>query len=194
MDPDPSVHVPSDGELVQGCLHGDRRYQELLYSRYNRRMFGVCLRYARHRSEAMDLLQDGFVKVFQNLHRFRNEGALEGWIRRIMVNTAISLCRQRAFKDERLGMDHMPEGPIAPEAFDKLSEQDLLRLVQGLPEGYRLVFNLYAIEGYDHAEIATLLGCGESTSRSQLAKARRHLQEKLERISERTHERLASDR
>jgi RNA polymerase sigma factor (sigma-70 family) len=173
------VNGPSDSELVQGCLNDDRKYQELLYARFARRMYAVCLRYARHEQEAQDLLQEGFIRVFDKLTGFRGEGSLEGWIRRIMVHTAINQFRRKAYQQERIGMEHIPEVPVAPDALDQLGERELLQLISALPDGYRMVFNMYAIEGLDHGEIAALLGFGESTSRSQLAKARRMLQHRI---------------
>lgn len=155
-------------------------------------MYAVCLRYARHQEEAQDLLQEGFIRVFEKLPSFRMEGSLEGWIRRIMVHTAINHFRRKAYQQERVGMEHIPEVPVAPNAVNKLGEQELLALVAGLPDGYRHVFNLYAIEGYDHAEIAGMLGCGESTSRSQLAKARKMLQYRLHEKERHFHARHAS--
>lgn len=177
----------SERELVQGCLDADRRCQELLYARYARRMYAVCLRYARHELEAQDLLQEGFIRVFEKLTGFRMQGSLEGWIRRIMVHTAINQYRRKAFQLERFGLEHLPEEPVAAEALDRLGEQEVLKLVSALPEGYRAVFNLYAIDGYDHAEIAEMMGFGESTSRSQLAKARRMLQQRLNEITTPVH-------
>lgn len=147
-------------------------------------MYAVCLRYARHRSEAADLLQEGFIRVFGKLDSFRMEGSLEGWVRRIMVHTCINHYRTKAFQNERFGLEHMPEGVAEPVAVEHLGAEELLALVRELPDGYRMVFNLYAIEGYDHAEIAEMMGCMEGTSRSQLAKARRMLQQ---RITEQAH-------
>lgn len=170
----------TERELIKGCLDGERRCQETLYSRYARRMYAVCLRYARHELEAQDLMQEGFIRVFEKLPDFRQEGSFEGWIRRIMVHTSINHYRRKAFQQERFGLERMPEGEVAPDAVGRLSEEELMAMVASLPDGYRMVFNLYAIEGFDHAEIADLLGCGESTSRSQLAKARRLLQMKIE--------------
>lgn len=177
----------SDQELVLGCLREERKYQETLYARFNRRMYAVCLRYARHHLEAQDLLQDGFVRVFDKLHHFRMEGSLEGWIRRVMVTTCISQYRKKAFKHERFGLEVLPEEPVEPLALDALGQAELQTLIADLPDGYRLVFNLFAIEGFDHAEIAEMIGCGESTSRSQLAKARRMLQQRLGHNALHTH-------
>ena len=142
-------------------------------------MYAVCLRYARHQAEAQDLMQEGFIRVFDKLHGFRMEGSLEGWVRRIMVHTCINHYRKKSVRNEVLGTDHLAEGATAPMALRNLGESELLALVRDLPDGYRMVFNLYAIEGYDHAEIAEMLHCAESTSRSQLAKARRMLQQRL---------------
>ncbi len=157
-------------------------------------MYAVCLRYARHQLEADDLLQEGFIKVFEKLKNFRMEGSLEGWIRRIMVHTSINHYRKKAFQNERFGMERLPESPVEPLALERLGQQELLTLIEGLPDGYRMVFNLYAIEGYDHAEIAELLGCGESTSRSQLSKARRMLQQRMGAYAIHSHAGQASDR
>jgi RNA polymerase sigma-70 factor (ECF subfamily) len=182
----------TERDLIQGCLDEDRRCQETLYTRYARRMYAVCLRYARHELEAQDLMQEGFIRVFDKIGSFRMQGSLEGWVRRIMVHTAINHYRKKAFQSERFGLEHFPEEPVEAVAFDRLGEQELLQLVAELPDGYRTVFNLYAIDGFDHAEIATMLGCGESTSRSQLAKARRMLQQRLSTISRPAHAGKAS--
>ncbi len=170
----------TERELVQGCLRGDSRAQETLYARYARRMYAVCLRYARHELEAQDLMQEGFIRVFGKLKDFRMEGSLEGWVRRIMVHTAINHYRKKSFQLERFGLERMPDEVVEASALDDLGTEEILGMVAELPDGYRMVFNLFAIEGYDHAEIAQLIGCGESTSRSQLAKARRMLQHMIQ--------------
>ncbi len=182
----------TERELVEGCQREDRRCQEALYTRFARRMYAVCLRYARHELEAQDLMQEGFIRVFDKLGTFRLEGSLEGWVRRIMVTTSINHYRRKAFQNEKFGLEHVPEEPVASVAMENLGEAELLKLVEGLPDGYRLVFNLFAIEGFDHAEIASMLGCGESTSRSQLAKARRMLQVRLGKDEVNEHERKTS--
>lgn len=164
----------------------------MLYARFARRMYAVCLRYARHQLEAQDLMQEGFIRVFDKLGSFRLEGSLEGWVRRIMVTTCINTYRKKAFQNEKFGLEQVPDEPVAPLAVEHLGEAELLKLVEGLPDGYRLVFNLFAIEGFDHGEIATLLGCGESTSRSQLSKARRMLQARLGKDVVNEHERKTS--
>jgi len=186
------VRELTERELVEGCQREDRRCQEALYARFARRMYAVCLRYARHELEAQDLMQEGFIRVFDKLGSFRLEGSLEGWVRRIMVTTSINHYRRKAFQNEKFGLENVPEEPVAAVAVENLGEAELLRLVEGLPDGYRLVFNLFAIEGFDHAEIASMLGCGESTSRSQLAKARRMLQQRLGKDVVNEHERKTS--
>ncbi|MBK9175361.1 MAG: RNA polymerase sigma factor [Flavobacteriales bacterium] len=185
------MREPTERELIKGCLAGDRRSQEALYARYARRMYAVCLRYARHELEAQDLMQEGFIRVFEKLKDFRMEGSLEGWVRRIMVHTAINQYRRKSFQQERFGLERLPEDPVEADALGVLGAEELLGMVSSLPDGYRIVFNLFAIEGYDHAEIAEMLGCGESTSRSQLAKARRMLQLKISTQSTPAHAGIA---
>ncbi len=140
------------------------------------------MRYARTPADAADILQEGFVKVFTKLNQFQFQGSFEGWIRRIMVNTALRTYQRQRFDFEHAGLEHIPEKPVDPDAIASLSEKELLRLIEKLPEGYRVVFNLVAIEGYSHAEAADMLGIQESTSRSQLTKARRWLSEQLEAL------------
>jgi len=163
-------------ELVQGCLKEKRSYQKALFDKYAPKMLSVCKRYARHSMEAEDLLQDAFVRIFDKLGTFRGDGSLEGWIRRIVVHACIRNYRKSSFKKEQFGLESLPEEPVEAEAVDRLGVEELLKMISGLPDGYRMVFNLFAIEGYSHAEVAEMIGCGESTSRSQLAKARKMLQ------------------
>lgn len=157
--------------------------QRALYEQYAGKMYGVCLRYARNSSDAADILQEGFLKVFTKLDQFQFQGSFEGWIRRIMVNTALRAYQKQRFEQESSGYEHLPESPVDPDAISALSEAELLSLIRALPEGYRAVFNLVAIEGFSHAEAAEMLGIQESTSRSQLTKARRWLCEQLEQIN-----------
>ncbi len=172
----------NDEELIRGCLRGSARYQRLLYERYASRMYAVCLRYARTPSDAADILQEGFIKVFTKLEQFQFQGSFEGWIRRIIINTALRMYQRQRFDCESSGWERMPDAPIEPDAIDSLSEAELLQLISRLPDGYRIVFNLVAIEGYSHAEAAEMLGIQESTSRSQLTKARRWLCDQLQAL------------
>ena len=165
--------------IIQGCLLGDRKFQKALFDRFSGKMMAVCMRYSRHRIEAEDLLQDGFVKVFQNLNQYKSEGPFEQWVRRIMINNAIKKYHKKSNQNEFLSSDDMPEMFEAEEAVNNLMYAELIEMVEELPDGYRMVFNLYAIEGYSHKEISEMLLIEESTSRSQLVKARKVLQEKL---------------
>ncbi len=145
-------------------------------------MYAVCLRYARTPADAPDILQEGFLKVFSKLEQFQFQGSFEGWIRRIMVNTALRTYQKQRFDNETSGYERLPEVAVDPDAISTLSEAELIGLIAKLPDGYRVVFNLVAIEGYSHAEVAETLGIQESTSRSQLTKARRWLCEQVETL------------
>lgn len=170
----------NETDIIRGCLRGSAQSQRLLYERFAGKMYAVCLRYARSQSDAADILQEGFVKVYTKLDQFQFNGSFEGWIRRIMINTALRAYQKQRFEFESSGYEHFPDAPVDPDAVASLSEAELLELIGRLPEGYRVVFNLVAIEGYSHAEVAETLGIQESTSRSQLTKARRWLSEQLE--------------
>lgn len=167
----------TEKEIIEGCLRQKRECQQELFRRYAGKMLAVCMRYARHHMEAEDVLQDAFIKVFDHLHQFQNKGSFEGWIRRVVVNTALKTFDRKSFTHEQYGLEVREDYSAAePKVFAQLNEEELLGLIARLPEGYRIVFNLYAIEGYSHAEIADMLGVQESTSRSQLVKARKMLQ------------------
>lgn len=163
----------TDEQLVEALLRQDAGAQRQLYERYSRRMFGVCMRYAKSQEEAEDLLQEGYLKVFQKISSYKNQGSLEGWIRRVIINTALDYLRRQ--KINWTGIEHMPEQAEAPPVLDHLHVKDLLQVIQQLPAGFRTVFNLYAIEGYTHKEIGELLGISENTSKSQYSRARANL-------------------
>jgi RNA polymerase sigma factor (sigma-70 family) len=169
----------TENELIKGCIREDRRAQRAVFDKYAGKMMSVCLRYARHRMEAEDLLQDAFIKVFDNISRFEGKGSFEGWIRRIVVNTALKNVSRHSFQKESIGLENIVETSADPSVFSQLSEEELLGMVSRLPDGYRIVFNLYVIEGYSHKEIGSMLGIEESTSRSQLVKARNVLQNQV---------------
>ena len=166
-------------ELLEGCRRGERRTQELLYKLLASKMLGVCMRYAKDRYEAEDMLQLGFVKVFQKVKEFRADGSFEGWVRRIMVNTAIEVYRKNQRSLSVVDIDEVYDAPQSMFDMNGLEAKDLLALVQQLSTGYRLVFNLYAIEGFSHKEIAEQLGISEGASKSQLSRARAILKDKL---------------
>jgi len=170
----------TDKELIERCLANDPKAQEYLYHRFSRKMYGVCLRFARNTLEADDILQEGFIKVFAFLKDFRHEGVLEGWIRRTIINTAINYYHSRIDDWNETSIDKAEAYQAsAEEILEKISTNDLLNLIRELPEGYRMVFNLYVIEGYNHQEIAEMLNISENTSKSQLSRARTSLQQKL---------------
>jgi RNA polymerase sigma-70 factor (ECF subfamily) len=162
--------------LITGCINGDRKMQEELYRIFSPKMFAICMRYCSNYHEAEDLLQEGFIKVYGNLSRFRNEGSFEGWMKRIFVNTAIEGFRRNHFLNNMMEVEEMKNDIMQEDDFHQLSAADLLSMVQALSPGYRTVFNLYAIEGYNHQEIAGMLGISVGTSKSQLARARYILQ------------------
>jgi len=172
----------SESDLINGCLKGDRRMQEELYSRFSPRMYGVCLRYAADSEEAADILQEGFIKIFKKLDTFRSEGSFEGWIRRIFVNTAIEHFRRRKYL---MPVTEKEENTIEGKytsVLDEMAEKDILALVQELSPGYRTVFNMYVVEGYTHKEIADMLGISEGTSKSQLSRAKVILQDMVRKF------------
>ena len=142
-------------------------------------MLTVCLRYAVDTMEAEDILQESFVKVYRNLSQFKFEGSFEGWVRRIVVNTALKHCQKKKIRFDEVKPDTQQGGSLEPSAYNHLGEQDLMQLINRLPEGYKIVFNLHVIEGYSHEEIAAMLNIKDSTSRSQLVKARRFLQNEI---------------
>lgn len=167
-------------ELVDKCLANDPYAQELLYRRYAAKMYGICLRYVRHREEASDILQEGFIRVFTNLKYYRGEGSFEGWVRRIIVNTAINYYKANTKYSRDLSVDEVSiNSNIDNDALSRLSTEELLKVVQALPDGFRMVFNLFVIEGYDHKEIGQMLGITENTSKSQLHRAKAALQKML---------------
>jgi RNA polymerase sigma factor (sigma-70 family) len=170
--------------LVKGCIGWDRNSQTMLYRHFSAKMFAVCYRYSRSREEAEDTLQEAFVKVFENLKHFKKEGSLEGWIRRIMVNTAIQKYRKHANRLPDVSIDSESiHHSYAESATSELSARELIAMVQKLPPKCRLVFNLYVMEGFNHREIAAQLGISEGTSKSNLHDARAALQKALHKLN-----------
>ncbi|MCJ0742792.1 RNA polymerase sigma factor [Pedobacter montanisoli] len=166
-------------ELLEGCKIGSRQMQEQLYRQTASKMLAICMRYAKDRMEAEDVLQMGYVKIFQKIQAYRGEGSFEGWMRRIMVNTAIESYRKNVRSLNVVAIDEAYEQPSAGFDFSRLGMQDLLKVIQKLADGYRMVFNMYAIEGYSHKEIAETLGITEGASKSQLSRARAILQQEI---------------
>lgn len=169
--------IIADHDLIRGCIAGDPRMQAALYRQFSPKMYGVCLRYASRSEDAQDILQEGFIKIFRNLEKFRGEGSFEGWMRRIFVNTAIEHYRKAGnlYPVTESQENQVPDREWT--AFESLAAKDLVKLIQTLSPGYRTVFNLYVVEGYTHREIADMMGISEGTSKSQLARAKNILQQ-----------------
>ena len=170
-------------ELIEGCLKGDPQAQRELYEQYQVPLFRLCLRYGSSREEAEDMLQDGFLKVFSDLGQYRGEGALGGWIRRVVLNVVLQHLRRQKHLPVTTEIEAVAElaDDSAEQLFSQLRAKALVALIQQLPPGYRTVFNLYVIEGYAHQEIAEMLGISENTSKSQLSKAKAMLRRVLEK-------------
>jgi len=169
-------------KIIEGCKKGKSRYQEELYRMLAPKMYGLCLKYANDKDDAKDIMQDGFIKVFQKIDQFGSKGSFEGWVRRIMINTALEKYRSQVTMyslDEKMPLSD--EG-VNSTIFDEMSAEDLLALIHELTPKYRMVFNLYAIEGFNHKEIGEMLGISEGTSKSNLSRARIILQEKVREL------------
>jgi RNA polymerase sigma factor (sigma-70 family) len=176
-------------ELIKGCKSGQRKAQEGLYKLLAAKMLGVCMRYAVDKMEAEDMLQNGFIKVFNKINDYRGEGAFEGWVHRIMVHTSIEYYRKYHKMVQIVDMDSSGNEPsVDPLAASNLGVKDLLALIQQLPPGYRMVFNLYAIDGYSHKEIGEIMTITEGASKSQLSRARTILKEKISKMEGKRYE------
>lgn len=168
----------SEEELIEGCQKNNRAAQRALYDRYCRKMLVVCMRYSKSVAEAEDILQDAFVKVFQGIKNFRRESKLETWMTRIMVNTALNAQRKKLYLFPMVDIEetNLPEDEVS---LSGIHVQQLLEMIQALPQGCQIVFNLFAIEGFSHKEIAEQLGISEGTSKSQFARAKSLLQQRI---------------
>lgn len=167
-----SNHILSESDLIQGCINGDRQMQELLYHRFSPKMYTVCLRYSGNAEDARDLLQEGFIKIFKNLSKYRGDGSFEGWIRRIFVNTSIEHFRKKVHLQDVTETQERTMEDKEWNVLDNLAEKDIMKMIHQLSPGYKAVFNMHAIEGYSHKEIGDILGINEGTSKSQLARAK----------------------
>jgi RNA polymerase sigma factor (sigma-70 family) len=173
-----------DQKIIEGCIEGKRRSQNQLYTKFSSGMLGVCLRYCRNLEDAEDVLQEGFIKVFRAIHTFRGESSIGSWIKRIMINTAIThnkkLISSQFESIDLLDESNFEEKDEDTAIYQPVEPETLLKCIQQLPQGYRTVLNLYVFEGYSHKEIAGLLKITENTSKTQLFKARNHLRISLE--------------
>jgi RNA polymerase sigma factor (sigma-70 family) len=174
--PKPGYYIGmTEEELIQGCKDNSRMHQEALYRKYSRKVYGICLRYANSEMEAEDTMQEIFIKLFTRIHQYKPNGSFEAWLKRVAVNFSIEVYR----KNKRLVFVETYEGTYEETyestTLQELSAAEITRLINQLPEGYRMVFNLFAIEGYTHKDIAELMGISEGTSKSQFSRAKGHL-------------------
>lgn len=170
----------TEDAILQGCLQNDASCQRELYTRYSPKMLAVCYRFAHNREDAEDMLQEGFIKVFSQIHTFRNQGAFEGWIRRIVVHTCINHLKKNKRFNESVDIIHATSIQVREESVPSIVQaKQIVECIRLLPMGYRTVLNLYAIEGYSHKEISDMLDIEESTSRSQYTRAKQMLEEVL---------------
>jgi RNA polymerase sigma-70 factor (ECF subfamily) len=168
--------------ILQGCLNKSATAQRELYNRYSPKMLAVCYRFAHNREDAEDMLQEGFIKVFSQIHTFENRGAFEGWIRRIIVHTCINILKKNKKFNDSVDIIHATGVQIREESVPSIIQaKQVVECIRMLPIGYRTVLNLYAVEGYNHREIAGMLDIEESTSRSQYTRARAMLEDILVR-------------
>jgi RNA polymerase sigma factor (sigma-70 family) len=176
----------SEETLIKGCIQQDKRCQETLYKQYYADMLRVCLRYAKGQEEALDILNRGFLKVFTHIAAYKQSGALGAWIRRIMVNAAIDFYREKSALEKVVPLieteGDLQQVFIQPEVYARFSSNDILLLLQSLPTNYRLVFSLYAVEGYSYGEIANVMEIKEATCRWYLMEARKLLQQRMKQL------------
>ena len=166
-------------QIISGCKRGERKFQEALYQHFVKRMMVVAMRYTKGTLEAEDVLQESFIKVFDNIDKLKNAGALHSWMKKIVVNTALSHQRSKLYLYPMVDVETLGNDSDFDYSLSDFELDDLLNMVQSLPTGCRVTFNLYAIEGYKHREIATMLGISENTSKSQYARAKSLLQAKI---------------
>lgn len=178
--------MPPLPDLLAGCLRNQRQSQELLYKQFYGYAMSVCLRYAPTRDSALEVLNDGFLKVFTRLDQYDSAQPFKGWLRRIMINSAVDHYRQevRHYNQENLEQAEQLSAPDAVDAYSQLAHEDLLMLIQRLSPAYRLVFNLYVMDGFTHEEIAGQLGISVGASKSNLARARENLRQLLKQINQ----------
>tara|TARA_Y100001934_G_C12059521_1_gene634647 strand:- start:30 stop:581 length:552 start_codon:yes stop_codon:yes gene_type:complete len=172
-----------DKDLIEGCLKNDRLYQEALYRKFADTMYRVAWTYAKDDDEAADILQDGFINCFRNLHRYKFEGSFEGWIRRIIVNKALEYYRSKRRKEEVTREYYERQEHSTDDLLSGIQARELIGMVNHLPDKAAMVLKLYAIEGYAHREIADLMGISEGTSKSQLNRARGLLRDRIEKLN-----------
>ena len=176
-----------DQEIIKGCSRNDRKAQKALYDRYAPRLMAVCRRYTRSQPEAEDVLQESFVKIFRSIENFRGESRLDYWMKRIVVNTALNQQRSKLYLFPMVDVEDIDLRSEAELPLSNFKLNDLLNMISRLPDGCRVIFNLYAVEGYNHREIAEMLEISEGTSKSQYARARQLLRDMLKKEGDRNY-------
>jgi RNA polymerase sigma factor (sigma-70 family) len=176
--------MTSDPQIIEGCTKHDRKAQQLLYDKYSRFLLGVCLRYASDKAEAEDILQDSFLKIFFNIKDYSGTGSFIGWLRKVTVNTAITNYHKNLKYRYHIDIEDFVSAETGVESFEEdfFTSDELYKVLNELPAGYRMVFNLYAVEGYKHKEIAKMLGIDTNTSKSQYSRAKAAIRDKLEKL------------
>jgi|WetSurMetagenome_2_1015567.scaffolds.fasta_scaffold00015_41 RNA polymerase sigma factor (sigma-70 family) len=179
-----SSQMMSDQQIIEGCAKHERKAQQLLYDKYSRFLLGVCLRYVSDKAEAEDILQDSFLKIFFNIKDYSGTGSFIGWLRKVAVNTAITHYHKNLKFRYHIEIEEFVSVETGAVSFEEdfYSSDELFRVLNELPAGYRMVFNLYAVDGYKHKEIAEMLGIDTNTSKSQYSRARAVLRSKLENL------------
>ncbi|HEY9659182.1 MAG TPA: sigma-70 family RNA polymerase sigma factor [Allocoleopsis sp.] len=176
-----NIYRAGEQEIIDGCLRGERSAQQKLYDFYSPKMYGICCRYLRDPMQAEDALVSAFTRILKKISQYKGEGSLEAWIKTIVIREALAIIRKNQPLRMETDLENIDQQAVSQLQSDRLEQEDLLRMISELPTGYRTVFNLYAIDGYSHKEIAEQLHISESTSKSQLSRARVYLQEVLTR-------------
>jgi RNA polymerase sigma factor (sigma-70 family) len=171
----------TESELISGCIHQQQDCQKKLFNLFAGKMMSVCLRYASDEQQAQDILQEGFVKIFNSIQQFRHEGSFEGWMRRVFVTVSIREVSKQKIHFSEVVISESHEQSVDPSVLSKISADEIHLMIRSMPDGYRTIFNLNIIEGYSHEEIASMMGIQATTSRGQLLKARKFLQAMIEK-------------
>ncbi len=187
------IYRAKEDDLIKGCLRRDPGAQQQLFDLYSSKMYGICYRYVKHAMQAEDILVMAFTKVFERISQYKGEGNFEGWVRRIMINEALTYLRKSRTMYLETDLDQADCEPDYNRLSDHLEAEDLLKMIAKLPPGYGLVFNLYAIDGYSHKEIGEQLGISENTSKSQLSRARVYLQKLLVESDWKSNQKISND-
>ncbi len=171
--------MPEDYGLIELFKKDVNKAFDILYKQYSKVLYGICFRYAKNEADASDILQETFIVIYNKISQYRSDGSFEGWLKRIAVNTSINFYRKKMRNLTVSNDDINLDIEVNETVFSKLTEDEIVELIQQMPEGYRLVFNMYIIEGYKHNEIAEILGVSESTSKTQLMKAKKYLKKMI---------------